>query len=93
MTIKITAVHLVGGTDHEHIASLRWTNPADGNTGDSSRAALVTWIEDKNGKAYTEDSTGHRADVLVVTPARGAKYLRTHADGVWTNNLLALPRY
>ncbi|MFD9461153.1 DUF3892 domain-containing protein [Streptomyces sp. NPDC060027] len=28
----------------------------------------------------------------MVTPTRGAKYLRTHADGVWTNNLLALPR-
>ncbi|MEU3862984.1 DUF3892 domain-containing protein [Streptomyces sp. NPDC028722] len=28
----------------------------------------------------------------MVTPPRGEKYLQTHADGVWTNNLLALPR-
>ncbi|MDI5973985.1 DUF3892 domain-containing protein [Streptomyces sp. SL13] len=93
MSIKITVVHLSGGIDHEHITGLRWTNPADGKTGDSSRATLVAWIEDKNGKAYTEDSSGHRADVAVVNPARGEKYLRTRADGVWTNNLLALPRY
>lgn len=93
MSIRITAIRLSGGTNHEHIVSLRWTDPADGKTGDSSRATIVAWIEDKNGKAYTEDSTGHRADVAVVTPARGEKYLRTRADGVWTNNLLALPRY
>ena len=31
MTIRITAVHLVGGNDHEHIAVLRWVNPADGS--------------------------------------------------------------
>lgn len=93
MSIKITAIRLSGGTAHEHIVRLAWTNPADGKTGDITRADLVAWIEDKNGKAYTEDASGHRADVAVVTPTRGEKYLRTRADGVWTNNLLALPRY
>jgi Protein of unknown function (DUF3892) len=39
-----------------------------------------------------EDARGNRADVGVVTPTHGAKYLRTYADGVWTDNLLALPR-
>jgi hypothetical protein len=52
----------------------------------------VTWVEDENGKAYVEDARGNRADVLVVTPTYGAKYLRTYADGRWTDNLLALPR-
>ncbi|WP_344391902.1 DUF3892 domain-containing protein [Streptomyces vastus] len=47
----------------------------------------------ENGKAYTDDDRGHWAYVLVVTPAYGEKYLRTYADGVWTDNLLALPRY
>ncbi|MET9221325.1 DUF3892 domain-containing protein [Streptomyces sp. NPDC003300] len=34
---------------------------------------------------------GNRAQVFVRTPAYGPKYLQTRADGVWTNNLLALP--
>lgn len=92
MAIRITAIRLAGGTSHEHIVRLWWTNPANGKIGDNSRAEIVAWIENENGKAYVEDGYGHRADVRVVTPRVGAKYLRTTADGVWTNNVLALPR-
>ncbi|WP_105971062.1 DUF3892 domain-containing protein [Streptomyces geranii] len=63
-----------------------------GKTGDNTRAQLVDWIENQGGKAYTSDRAGHRTEVAVVTPARGEKYLRTRADWVWTNNLLALPQ-
>jgi Protein of unknown function (DUF3892) len=63
-----------------------------GKAGDSTRTQIVSWIEDEHGKAYVEDGLGSRADVLVVTPAYGPKYLRTYADGRWTDNLLALPR-
>lgn len=93
MAIQITAVRLQGGEGHEHIVRLWWTNPANANTGDNSKAEIVAWIETEDGKAYTDDGHAHRADVAVVTPAYGDKYLRTHADGVWTNNLLALPRW
>jgi hypothetical protein len=62
---------------------------ASGKTGDNTRVQIVDWIENQAGKAYTSDRAGHRTEVAVVTPARGEKYLRTHADGVWTNNLLA----
>ncbi|MEU0940981.1 DUF3892 domain-containing protein [Embleya sp. NPDC005971] len=92
MAIQITAIRLSSGTTHEHIIHLWWKNPADGKTGDNTRAQIVSWIEDQNGKAYTDDGKGHRADVAVVTPRQGEKYLRTHSDGAWTNNLLALPR-
>jgi hypothetical protein len=92
MAIKFTAVRLSGGEGHEHITQLWWTDPAAGTSGDNTRAYFVSWIEDKNGKAYVEDSRGNRADVGVVKPAVGAKYLRTYADNKWTNNLLALPR-
>lgn len=92
MAIKFTGIRMSGGEGHEHIAHLWWTDPADGKTGDNTRAELVSWIENENGKAYVEDGRGNRADVGVVTPAYGAKYLRTYADGQWTNNLLALPR-
>jgi Protein of unknown function (DUF3892) len=92
MAIRITAIRLSGGAQHEHIVHLWWANPADSSTGGNSRAELVDWIENQNGKAYVEDSSGHRVDVYVVTPRMGSKYLRTKKDGVWTNNLLALPR-
>jgi hypothetical protein len=91
MARKFTAIRLSGGQAHEHIVHLWWADPATGLTGDDTRARLVSWVED-GGKAYVEDSSGNRADVGVWKPAGGAKYLRTYADGKWTNNLLALPR-
>lgn len=92
MAIRVTAIRLTGGQSHEHISHLWWTNPADGKTGDNTRSQLVEWIEKESGKAYVDDQHGNRADVLVVTPTVGQKYLRTYADGKWTDNLLALPR-
>lgn len=92
MSRRITAVRLSGGTSHQHIIRLWWTDPASGVSGDDSRAEMVAWVEQRYGKAYVEDRYGHRVDVRVVTPLRGEKYLRTFADGVWTDNLLALPR-
>lgn len=92
LAIRITAIRQTGGTGHEHISHLWWTNPASGQDGDNSRAQLVDWIEVEHGAAYVANSQGKRADVGVITPSYGPKYLRTHADGVWTDNLLALPR-
>lgn len=71
MTIRITAIRLSGGQGHEHISRLWWTNPADGSTSDNTRAEIVAWIEDKNGKAYVEDARSNRADVGVVTLTTG----------------------
>lgn len=91
MSIRFTAICLSGGTTHQHITRLWWVNPSTNETGDNSRAELVAWVE-KGGKSYVEDRYGNRVDVGVVTPQVGEKYLRTHADGKWTDNLLALPR-
>lgn len=91
MAIRITAIRLSGGTTHEHIVHLWWTNPATSERGDGTRAEVVSMVE-QGTKAYVDDAHGNRADVRVVTPATGAKYLRTYADGKWTDNLLALPQ-
>lgn len=93
MAIRITAIHLEGGSGHEHIATLKWTNPANQKTGTNTRRQIVGWIENENGKAYVEDSQRHRVEVRVVTPRYGEKYLRTYADGYPTDNLLSLPRF
>jgi Protein of unknown function (DUF3892) len=92
MSISITAIRMSGGNTHQHIVRLWWTSPSTSETGDNSRAEIVSWIENQNGKAYVEDAHGSRGDVGVVTPAYGEKYLRSYADNVWTDNLLALPR-
>lgn len=89
MAIRIVAIRLSGGTDHQHITRLWWENST--KSGDNTRAEIVSWIENQNGTAYVQDSGGHRVTVGVVTPAYGDKYLRTYADGRWTDNLLALP--
>lgn len=89
--VYITAVHMSGGTRHEHIASVRWMNPADRRTGQSTRSEMVDWIRNRKGDARVRDRVGHdvRVGVVKVSPP----YIRTYADRVWTDNLLALPRY
>lgn len=92
MSIQITAIRLSGGTSHQHIVRLWWTDSSSQKSGENSRAEIVGWIETENGKAYVKDSQGNQVNVGVVVPTIGSKYLRTYADGVWTDNLLALPQ-
>jgi Protein of unknown function (DUF3892) len=61
-----------------------WRNPDNGKTGQSTVAEMVAFIENKNGKAAVTDGRGVDAT---------SKHIRSHADGVWTDNLLLLPRY
>lgn len=88
--VYITAVHMADGNGHEHIASVQWRNPADGNTGSSTKAVMVDWIDNKNGVAKVQSTQG---DTMVGTVDATPKYLRTYANGKWTDNLLALPRF
>ena len=87
--VFITEVHMVGGTGHEHIAEVKWRNPENGGTGKNSRQEMVDWI-DKGGIAKVTDRQ-NTVDVRVyqTTPP----HIQTVADGKWTDNLLALPRY
>lgn len=87
----ITGVHLLGGNQHEHISSVRWLNTVDGVSNVSTVAAMVEWIDWGNA-SFVGGSDG-RVSVGVVRPAGRPAYLRTHADGQWTDNLLALPRF
>lgn len=88
--VFVTAVHMEHGTSHEHIASVRWRNPDNAETGQSTREVMVDWIRNKNGVAKVTDGR-NTVDVGVVDAH--PPYLRTHADGKWSDNLLALPRY
>lgn len=81
---------MVGGTRHEHIAEVKWRNPDDNNIGKSSRAVMVDWIDNKKGVAKVTDG---KNTVSVGVVDADPKYIRTHANGKWSDNLLALPRY
>lgn len=88
--IQILAIHMEGGNYHEHIASLRWRNDATGNTGTSTRHEMVVFLRSNPGQAYTND--GRERAWLGVVEAQ-PPYVRTYADRIWNDNLLALPRY
>jgi hypothetical protein len=93
MAIRITEVHLEGGELHEHIASLRWHADGGYDKTVSSRSTMVEWLEKSTAnQAFTEPPFGTGAVVQVKNNGR-ITYLQTIADGVWTNNLLALPRF
>src|SRR5262245_29403823 len=66
------------GITHLGGAGWKWT-----------REQVIYSIEARNNTFYTHVN-GKRADVGVVQGPYG-KYVRTHADGQWNDNLLALP--
>jgi hypothetical protein len=89
MGIRITAVHLDGGEELEHIAEVEWENLEWGNSGESSVDAVMRWLEEDENLALV----GQEARVDVVHSPTGSSWLQAVADGFWTDELLALPRY
>ena len=90
LMVYIVEVHLEGGAGHEHIAEVRWRNPANGTTGRDSPQTIVDWIQREQGAAKVTDGK-NTVDVGVVNTT--PPHLRTRVDGKWTDSLLALPRY
>jgi hypothetical protein len=81
------------GKTHDRIKEVEWVNPETKNTGRSSRLEMYDWIKDKDGKAFVTDSAGDKAYVGTRENEYGTKYIQTYADGIWNDNLLALPEY
>lgn len=93
MSIEITHIRF-GSTKktEDEIVSYKWTNDQTGKLGQSDKPAMVEWIDEKKGKAHVGSGIA-RVSVGVVKPPSGQPYLRTYADGKWTNNLLSLPTF
>ncbi|HST32503.1 MAG TPA: DUF3892 domain-containing protein [Solirubrobacteraceae bacterium] len=89
--IQITAIRLQGSSDHEHIVSVKWRNLQTGVTGESTRQAVVSWLDESNANQAVVANAASWVYVRVVRPEGRPAYLRTHADGKWSDNLLALP--
>jgi hypothetical protein len=86
----VTAIHFEGGSGHEHIAAVRWQNARTLVTGQSTIAGMVGWLN-SDGELRVRDTAGAevRVGVFNVEPPT----IRTYSDGVWTDDLLNLPRY
>lgn len=74
-------------SQHEHITHVggpdgigRWRNTVPD---------VVSFIESKTHRFFTSEG-GSSVWVGVRTSTSGRKFLQTHADGVWKDNLLAL---
>lgn len=81
-----------GGWHHEHITHIAWVPDGGGIEKVSTRAEMVTFVEG-GGKAYVRDAKGNIAYLRVRVSSAGNKYVQTYADGIYTDNLLALPRF
>ena len=94
MAIRITCINKSGGfhaDPHHSITNLGWIQDGTGKTGRSSREEVYTWLKTEAGQAYVLDGRGNRAKVLPRENANGTRFVQTVADGVWSDNLLALP--
>ncbi|CAI7978105.1 DUF3892 domain-containing protein [Frankia sp. Hr75.2] len=89
--IEFTGRRMNGhGSDHQGIAKLQWVNRQSGNSDLSDvRPTLVDFVRKNPGQSRVKDSSGKWAEVRVVEAQ--PPYLRSYADGVPANNLLALP--
>lgn len=95
MTLRCIAIRMSqGGRYHEHITNILWIPSDDqgAQAKSNTRAEIVAFVE-KGGKAYVEDDDGDVAYLGVRVSSAGNKYVQTYADGIWTDNLLALPRF
>ena len=92
MAVRITCINKDRGNHqnpHEGITHFGWLNEQNRTSGKSTLADMVAFLETQGGVAYVKDNNGNIANIGVVTTTRGTKYLRTHADGKWTDNLLS----
>ncbi len=91
---RITCINKSGGNHadpHHAIERLGWINEETRKTGINTRLEMYDWIKNQGGQAYVRDTGGHTATVGAREHGNGARYLQTYADGIWTDNLLALP--
>lgn len=72
-------------SEHEHTTHL------GGSSWKWTREQVIASIDAQTNTFYVLQG-GKRSEVGVFDPGNGrARYVRTHADGYWNNNLLALP--
>jgi len=92
MSVKITCINKDNGDHYDPYLSIANFGRIDEKTqkiGKSHLSEMIDWVE-KGGLAYTRDSYGVVAKLVVRVSKYGNKYLQTVIDGRETNNLLSL---
>lgn len=91
--VVFTARQMSGGTGHEHVIALEWKDTDKGTSNWMPIDDATKWLDRPESRAWVEDRArrGNFVEAFVVKPANGRWYIRTAADGRWTDNLLALP--
>jgi hypothetical protein len=89
MTVYVTAVTSSSARQHEHISGIRWLDTGNSTSKTMSTDECIAWLRKGNHMLVAGDTGPADVRVVEATPP----YLRTVADGNYTDNLLALPRY
>lgn len=94
MAVRITCIRKASGDHydpHTAISQLGWVNEETNESGQSTREEIYDWLKRRNGVAYVLDRQGNKAYLYPKVNAEGTAFVQTYADGIWTDNLLALP--
>lgn len=94
MAVRIYCINKDGGNHtnpYEGITHYGWLNEQTKARGKSTRADMVDFLTRQGGKAYVRDDRGNLIAHVGVVQNNGRPYLRTYADGKWSDNLLSLP--
>lgn len=90
--IQITAIRQEGGFGHEHVTTLLWCSAAT-PAGVISQQGLIDWLSSSDANRAVVLDARRTVDVEVMRTADHPPYVRAHAHGAWTDDLLALPRF
>jgi len=75
---------------HERITHVGGPKPDGTGRWRGQVANIIRFIENKEHRFYTKEGNAS-AWVGVRLSAAGNRFLQTYADGIWKDNLLALP--
>jgi Protein of unknown function (DUF3892) len=93
VSVVITNVRFSGTSKtHESIVRYKWKSEQDNSIGESDKPSLVKWVDVTTNHAYVKNGSS-KVSVGSVHPTSTPAYVRTHADGKWSDNLLALPTF
>lgn len=91
MKIQIVCINKDNGNHHnphESINRFGWIDQ-DNTEKHSTLEQMVTFLMDKKNSAYVSDGQ-NLAYCYVNTSASGRRFIQTHRDNMWSNNLLQL---
>ena len=91
--VFVTAIRMSppDSQQHEHITHVQWEDTGNGQSNSMSKQQAVDWLNSGSGNRLWVRGNPKNAEVVVVSGT--PDYLRTVADGYYTNNLLSLPRF